>query len=330
MDITPKQRFLSAMNHEKTKDYVAFMELEFQIYEEYIGKKPIIGSEFGRLTGKEREMAAYHNAELMIKTAEKAGHDAIRNFGGYWEVAPGEPAYLWLPDEDAQLLQLRMLKKLAGDQYCIIGSSSPTMMIPDGNHLVDFVYQLFDEPEDVKESLEKQLQSAIEWQKKQLDAGADGIINCGDIAFNSGPFISPEQCDEFLFPYMNRWVESLEKEGVFSIWHTDGNIMPIMEQILESGVTAIQCIDPLAGMDIVELKQMVGDKLTLIGNVNCVDLHLGTPDLIKEQTRQIIEGCKGDGGFILSACNSIYKGISSENYQVVVDARYCYGKVNEN
>lgn len=325
----PKQRFIAAMNHEKPDDFVSFMELEFQIYEEYIGKAPVVGVDFQKLSAKEKERATYQNAEIMIETAEKAGHDAIRNFGGYWEVAPGEPAFLWLPDEKAQLEQLKALKKLSGDTYFIIGNSSPTIMIPDGNHMLEFVYRLFDEPEEVKEELKQQLENAIEWQKRQLEAGADGIINCGDIAFNSGPFISPKQCDEFLFPYLNRWVDSLKREGVFSIWHTDGNLMPVMDRILESGVTAIQCVDPLANMDIIKLKQELGDKLTLIGNVNCVDLHLGTPAEIEQQVKEILLACKGSGGFVLSGCNSIFKGISAKNYQTMVDARYAYGRENE-
>lgn len=325
----PKQRFIAAMNHKKPDDFVSFMELEFQIYEEYIGKAPVVGAAYQKLSAKEKEQAAYQNAEIMIETAEKAGHDAIKNFGGYWEVAPGEPAFLWLPDEKAQLEHLKALKKLAGDTYFLLGNSSPTMMIPDGNHMLEFVYRLYDEPEEVKEELEQQLENAIEWQKRQLEAGADGIINCGDIAFNNGPFISPKQCDEFLFPYLNRWVDSLKREGVYSIWHTDGNLMPIMEQILESGVTAIQCVDPLANMDIIKLKQELGDKLTLIGNVNCVDLHLGTPAKIEQQVKELLLACKGSGGFVLSGCNSIFKGISGENYQAMVDARYAYGRENE-
>jgi hypothetical protein len=36
--MTPKQRFVAALNFQKPDDYVSFMEIEFQIYEEYVGK----------------------------------------------------------------------------------------------------------------------------------------------------------------------------------------------------------------------------------------------------------------------------------------------------
>jgi uroporphyrinogen decarboxylase len=326
--MTPKQRFVAAMNHKKPGDYISFMEVEFQIHEEYIGKNPVLGYEFGKLSGKEREKAIHHNVEIMIETAEKAGHDVIRPFGGYWEISPGEPALIFLPEVDDQLDHIRLLKKMIGDKYYVMGTGAGTMGIPDGNHIMEFVYNLFDRPDEVKEELEKNLLWGLDYQNKQLDAGVDGIINCGDIAFNNGPFISPAQCDEFLFPYFNRWVDNLKSQGVHSIWHTDGNIMPIMDRVLESGVNAIQCVDPLGGMDIVKLKEQVGDRLTLIGNINCANLQLASKEEIEEEVKKVVEGCKGNGGFVLSGCNSIFKGISAENYQVMVDARYKYGKEN--
>jgi len=324
--MTPKNRFLSALHFKKPDDYVSFMELEFQIYGEYIGKEPVVGAELAKLSAIEKEKAIYRNVEIMIETAEKAGHDAIRNFPGYWEISPGEPAYLWLPDEETQLMQMRILKKECGDKYCIIGNVGPTMTIPDGKNIYNFVYDLYEKPEEIKENLQKQLEYALIWGDKQIEAGADCLINCGDIAFNSGPFISPEMCDEFVFPYMNKWVDYLKRNSIPAIWHTDGNIMPIMDRVIESGISAIQCVDPLAGMDIVELKKQVYGKLALIGNIDCSGLQLNTAEKIDAEVKYVVEGCKGNGGFVLSGCNAIFKGIPAENYEIVVKGRYKYGR----
>jgi uroporphyrinogen decarboxylase len=324
--MNPKQRFLDALNFKQPKDVAAFMELEFHIYEEYIGKRPIVGFEFEALTPAEKEKALLNNAEIMVETAEKAGHDAIKDITGFWEVAPGEPAYLWLRDDKARLDQIRALKKVGGDKYFIIGSVSAPAGIPDGNNLYEFVIAMYERPDEVKGNNKKLLDRAVEFQKRMIDAGADGIINTADVAFNNGPFISPAQMDEFFFPYFYKWVESLKSQGVPAIWHTDGNLMPIMDRILESGVSAIQCVDPLGGMDIINLKKQVYGKLALIGNIDCSLLQFGPGEKIEEQVKTIIEGCKAGGGFILSGCNAIFKGISAENYQVMVDARSKYGR----
>lgn len=322
----PKQRFISALNFQKPEDYVAFMELEFQIYEEYLGKSLITGFEFEKLSQKEKERAIFRNAEIMVETAEKAGHDAIVNLNGYWEASPGVPAAIWLREEKDRLDQLCALKRVSGDKYFIIGIAPATMGIPESSHIYDYVVDLYERPDDIKESNEKLLSGAIKLQNKLLDAGADGIVNPCDVAFNNGPFISPSMMDEFFFPYFNRWVESLKSQGIISIWHTDGNLMPIMDKIAESGLTALQCIDPIAGMDILALKKKYEGRLVLIGNVNCASLQFGPADKIEQEAKHIVEGCKGSGGFVLCGCNAIFKGIPAGNYQVVVDSRYKYGR----
>lgn len=324
--MTPKQRFKEAMDFSQPKDVVAFMEIEFHIYQEYLGKKPVTGYEYEKLSAAEKEKALYRNAEILVETAEKAGHDAIRTIANYWEISPGEPAFLWLPDEQSQLDQIKMIRKLSGDKYFIIGTVGSNMGIPDGNHLYEYVIDLYERPEKIKKRNEELLKNAIEWQYRQIDAGADSVANCIDVAFNSGTFISPKLMDEFHFPYFNRWVDSLKSQGIISIWHTDGNILPILDRIIESGVTAIQCVDPLAGIDIVDLKKKVEGKLALIGNIDCSLLQMGPIKKIEDEVKRVVEGCKGNGGFCLSACNAIFNGISAENYQIMVDARLKYGK----
>jgi uroporphyrinogen decarboxylase len=324
--MTPKQRFEAAMNFKKPEDFVAFMEIEFHIYREYLGKTTIVGQDFVKLSPKEREKAHYINAEILVEMAEKAGHDAIKDIGGYWEISPGEPAYQWMPDIESRVEHMKALKKVAGDKFFLLCSNGCPLGIPDGNHINDYVIDLYENPDLIKEQSEKATNGAIFVQNKLLEAGADGVLNACDVAFNSGPFISPDKMDEFFFPYFNRWAEECNKNGIISIFHTDGNIMPIMDRILESGVRAIQCIDPLGGMDIVELKKQVNGRLALVGNINCSNLQMGSKEEIENEVKRVVEGCKGDGGFVLCGCNAIFKGIPADNYQVMVDARYKYGK----
>jgi len=320
----PKQRFISALNFEQP-DKVSMMELEFQIHEEYVGEALTVGHEFAALTRNEKDYALAKNAEIIIKTAKKAGHDVIREIGGYWEVAPGVPAMLWLPEMEDRLKQVRLLKKLAGDEFFILCLPAWFIAIPEGDKIDDFITQLYDDPASLHTLAEQYLQHSIETQKQYIEAGADGVGTAADIAFKTGTFLSPTQLDEFFFPYFYRWVESVKKEGIYSIWHTDGNLNAIMDTIIESGVSALQCIDPLADMDIISLKQKTYGKMALIGNIDCTLLQLGPIEKIQEESKRIIEGSKTGGGFVFSGCNSIFKGIPANHYQAMVDARNMYG-----
>lgn len=325
--MTPKQRFEAAIRLQQPDGMVPFMEIEFHIYKDFIGKEPVVGYDFAKLSKKEREKALYYNAEIMVETAEKAGHDAIKDFAGFWEVAPGVPAYLWLPDEVSRLDQVRALRKITGDRFYIIGSVGATMCLPDGNYMYDFVYDLYENKDKILKWCGKLLHDAVEYQKKAIDAGADGILTASDIAFNNGPFLSPEMLEEFFFPYFIKWVESVKEQGADSIWHTDGNLMVIMDRILETGVNALQCIDPIAGMDIVSLGKKLKNKLAMIGNIDCSLLQNGTPEEVDAAVKNVVLNCKENSGFVLSGCNAIFHGIPVENYMAMVEAREKYGRV---
>ena len=324
--MTPKQRFIDAIHFQKPEDYISYMELEFQITKEYVGKEMTMGKEFAALSRAEKDRAICRNAEILYEVVCKAGHDAVKELGGYWEVAPGEPAYMWLPTFEDRLNFVRAFKRVAGDQVYFFGNIGATMSIPSGDQLYSVVEKLYDAPEEIHEENERLLLQGIEDGKRLMDAGCDGIINASDIAFNTGTFLSTEMLCEFFFPYLNRWVDAVKNDGGVTVWHTDGNINKVIDKAIESGVHAIQCVDPLGGMDIVALKKQVYGKLCLIGNIDCSLLQLGSKQEIEAACKKVIEGCKGDGGFVLSGCNAIFKGIPAENYQVLVDSRYRYGK----
>ena len=296
------------------------MELEFQIYESYVGTALTVGAAFEALSPKERAYALEQNAEIMVQAAEKAGLDAIRSIGGYWEVAPGQPAMLYLSTGEDQLAQLRAIKKRIGDNYFLLGSGGAGIGIPDGDHMYEFVDSLYDEPEAVHASLEAGLRGSLDFCQRQFDEGADGVINCTDVAFNTGTFLSPAQMDEFHFPYFNRWVEGVKAAGKYAIWHTDGNLSAIMERIVQSGVHALQCIDPLAGMDLPALYAQYAQRLTLIGNIDCALLQFGPVEAIRAEARRLIDACPG-GGFAIGCCNAVFPAISAAHYQALVDEK---------
>jgi len=323
--LTKKERFIKAINREIV-DFIPLMEIEFQIYKEYVGRELTVGKDYEKLSPKEREAALHQNADIMIETAEKAGHYAIRDIGGYWETSPGVPAYLWLPTMDDRLKQIEIIKEKVSNDYFILGSTSATMSIPDGNHLYEYSMKLFDAPDEVERECAAICKSGVEDSLKLIDAGADGIINASDVAFNTGTFISPELMDRFFFPFFNTWASRMKQENICSIWHTDGNVNAIIDRVLDSGVDAIQCVDPLAGMDIGKLVDEHGEQLTFIGNVDCSILHLGSEEDIIRETNRVLNVCAFKRGFVLCGCNAIFRGISAENYQHYIDTKIKFEK----
>lgn len=322
----PKERILAALRFEQPADMVPAWEVEFQLYDEFLGRFPIVGNEYAKLSPKEKERATYSNAELMIEAVERTGQSALFGFGGYWEVGPGQPALLWLPDEEAQLALLRALRALCGGRYLILGHGGSVPGVPSGQNMAEYCYCLYDQLDEMVERAAQAMRAGIEWGKRQLEAGAEGLVMAADVAFNNGPFLPPRLVDQLITPNVQLWARTFRDVGVPTIWHSDGDMTPLMDMIADAGVTALQAIDPIAGMDIVVLKRKYYGRLALIGNVNCLTLQFGPPEAIDAECRRILEGCKTDGGYVFGSSNAVFKGIPAEHYQVAIDALGKYGR----
>lgn len=140
-----------------------------------------------------------------------------------------------------------------------------------------------------------------------------------DYAFNAGPFISPDDFAELATPYMKRLVSFIKSKGVKVILHSDGNLIPIIDQIIEIAPDVLQSIDPMAGMDIAEVKKLTYGKISLMGNVQCSYLQEGPRSMIEESAEYAIQHASPGGGFIFSSSNTIFKGLPLENYEIMVD-----------
>jgi uroporphyrinogen decarboxylase len=321
----PKERILAALHHQQPDDLVPAWEIEFQLYQELLGEDLVVGEAFGRLSAQERDRATHRNVELMIMVAERTHQCALCSTGGYWEVAPGHPARYWLPDREAMLAELRAINELAGDAYLVLGRAGGTIGIPDGDHMAAFCYRLFDDREAVRQETYLGMERSIAWGQQQLEAGADGVVMCTDVAFNSGPFLKPDLIAEIMAPPVYLWAETFRALGAPTIWHTDGDVTPLLPMMVDAGVTALQAIDPIAGMDIVALKAQYAGQIALIGNVNCLTLQFGPPEAIEAECRRILEGCKAGGGYVFGSSNAVFKGIPIEHYCVAIEALERYG-----
>ncbi len=161
----------------------------------------------------------------------------------------------------------------------------------------------------------------IEMAKIVLDEGAAGIVTGDDYAFASGPFMKPEHFSRYVYPYLRELIRCVHRRGASFIKHTDGMIWPILDMILDAGPDVLNPIQTEAGMVLPAVKDAVGSRLALMGNVDCGEvLHYGTPrDVDAEVERCMREGGPG-GGFILSSSNTIYAGTPSGNMIAMLDS----------
>ena len=95
--------------------------------------------------------------------------------------------------------------------------------------------------------------------------------------------------------------------------------MPILDQLVECGPHALHSIDPMAGVDIREVKRLVGDKVCLCGNVHCAAMQTGTEEDVIASAEYCLTYGKPHGGYIFCTSNVPFKGMPPERYRLILD-----------
>ena len=148
------------------------------------------------------------------------------------------------------------------------------------------------------------------------------IIGIGDdMADNKAPFVSPEMFAQFLYPEFRRVVQGYKKLGFYVIKHSDGNLNPILDMLVDAGIDCLDPIDPLGSMDIGYIREQYGDRIARKGNIDCVHTLVdGTFEGVEEEVRDCIRRGSPGGGHIISSSNSLHAGIDPALYKVMLQS----------
>jgi len=322
--MSKRQDMIDALTGQQPARAVPIWELEFHLWDQASGRHVVLGEEFAALSSAEQERALHSNAEIMLSVSEDLCFAALTVPSGYWEVAPGTPAFYWLPGE-ARFRQVEILRQVAGD-LLLVANSGGVMAMPGATEYVTFSYKLFDAPDEIDERARHTLDHGLGMAQRFRDLGVEAMYTASDIADNHGLFFSPAQMERFILPYLRRWAEAVREMGCYAILHTDGDVTACLDAFADSGLHALQAIDPVAGMDIRAVKAHVGDRLCLCGNVDCGLLVRGTRRDVYDAARDLLVGCKAGGGLALGASNAVQVEASMENYRAMIEAWREYGQ----
>lgn len=287
-----------------TPDYVPTFELEFQLGPEYAGRDFLTEEDLKNCSPKEIEYKINDNVDYMLDVYGRLEYDIL-------------PVH-YLSDEHA-LATIRRIRAVSGWDYMTVVHGDGTFSIQDGDRMADFAYRLYDEPEDVHAEAEQMCRAAIEHNRRFFDAGCDGFILCSDYCYNQGPFMSPKMFSEFVTPYLARIIADIRGLGGYAIKHTDGNIMPILDQLVGANPHALHSIDPMAGVDIAEVKRLTQGKVALCGNVNCALMQTGTEEEVIASAEYCLNSAKPGGGYVYCSSNVPFRGLPLERYLLILD-----------
>jgi uroporphyrinogen decarboxylase len=168
-------------------------------------------------------------------------------------------------------------------------------------------------------------------QYRILDIATDfdcvgGIRFADDLGYAEGLMVSPAHLRQHFFPWLKACVELAHRKGKVFIFHTDGDVRLVLEDIIACGVDGLHPIEPKA-MDIVELKRTVGSRIALCGNIDLgYTLTRGTPEEVAAEVRERIRVLAPGGGYVLGSSNSVPEYVPLENFNAMREACFRYGR----
>jgi uroporphyrinogen-III decarboxylase len=149
--------------------------------------------------------------------------------------------------------------------------------------------------------------------------GAPGVLMEQDMGSNTGPLISPAAFREICFPYLKQRVQHVKQFVAQVIFHNDGNNVPLIPMLIESGIDCYESIQDIPAMEIGRLKAMFGAQLCFWGGVSVDLLIRGTPEQVRQAVRDAMERYAPGGGFILGPSHSIAMNTKYENFMAMLD-----------
>ncbi len=178
---------------------------------------------------------------------------------------------------------------------------------------------MIEEPEWVMDMFETYLDRCIAHFDMIWDAGYrfDSITWPDDMGYKGTTFFSNAMYRELLQKYHKRAVDWAHSKGIYARLHSCGDIMPLIPDILETGIDALNPIEIKAGMDVFGLKKQYGDRLVLHGGINAV--LWGDKEAITQAIRDTVPVLKESGGYIFASDHSIPNSVSLENMRSIIE-----------
>jgi uroporphyrinogen decarboxylase len=188
----------------------------------------------------------------------------------------------------------RGLKAAGGEETPIIGVVMSPFSVPVMQMGFEpYLNLMFEQPELFEHLMRLNEAFCIEWANAQLAAGATAI--CYFDPISSSTIVSPEHFRRTGLQVAMRTLAGIR--GPVAMHFASGRCMPILDDLPRTGaaVIGVSMLDDLAA-----LKQRTARKMSLLGNLNGIEMRRWTPQQAEARVKAAIAAAGHGGGFILS------------------------------
>jgi len=155
---------------------------------------------------------------------------------------------------------------------------------------------------------------------QQIALGIDGFYFADDWGSRNSLLFSPGMWRRFIKPRMAACYQRVKEHGLLVGQHSDGNILPILPDLIEIGMDVFNPLEPMA-YDIYALKDKYGDRLTFYGGIDVErTLPHGKPQDVRAEVLERAERLGRGGGYILQSSHTILDDVPIDNTVAYIEA----------
>ena len=158
----------------------------------------------------------------------------------------------------------------------------------------------------------------------------DVLITGDDLGSQNATLISPRMYRRMIKPFHVELMTEIKKRTKAKIfYHSDGNIYPLLPDLVEIGVDLLNPVQVNAGDmgDTARLKREFGDRLAFCGAIDTGwVLPFGTPTDVRAEVRRRIKDLGPGGGYILASVHCIQPDVPLANVIAMLEEAKVAGR----
>ncbi|MFV2066794.1 MAG: uroporphyrinogen decarboxylase family protein [Pirellulales bacterium] len=188
------------------------------------------------------------------------------------------------------------------------------------NLLVDLVHP----SRELHRLIEELLEFNLKWIDRWLAFDYDGLHFADDWGAQDSLMVSPQLWRDLFVPVYRAMFDKVKSAGVDVHFHSDGQIVEIIPDLLELGVDVLNCQAAVVGLDV--LKKEFAGKVCFRTDLDRQRIMpFGTPDEVRSHILDLFDHLGTPKGGLI-ACGEIGPDIPLENIKAMYDvfAQYTY------
>jgi uroporphyrinogen-III decarboxylase len=220
-----------------------------------------------------------------------------------------------------------LLQRYRDHGYVVIAGgagSIPFEYLCGGRSMQQFYFDLYRMPDKVQATMDAAFPEIIDMTIGQAKvSGSPGVWVAGGRAASA--LLAPKLWNRFVWPYFVKFVYALVEAGLTPVLHWDQDWTRDLARLQE--LPAKKCVLNPDGMtDVRKFKEIMGDRMALLGDVPAALLAVGTPDDVHNYVRDLVRDIGPTGLLLCPGCDAPINA-KPENMEAFVAAGHEFGKV---